>query len=124
LDCSAEFKWHKQFAEVRENLEDNEHTGLPRTVRTESKIQGAATLAHASCSQEEEEVAAVTAAGISHGTCHKILSDNLNMPSVTQHIVSCIPKQDHHDDCMSSCSALIDSDDRGGMFLNQIIIGT
>jgi hypothetical protein len=39
LGHSAVFKWHKCFSYGRDNLEDDEHTGRPRTVRTELKIQ-------------------------------------------------------------------------------------
>jgi hypothetical protein len=60
-------------------LEDDEHTGRPRTVRTELKIQEVATLVHTNRYQMVDEVAA---SGISHGTCHNILSDDLNMSCV------------------------------------------
>jgi hypothetical protein len=36
--CSAVFEWNK-FAEGRDNLEDDEHTGQPRKVKNELKIQ-------------------------------------------------------------------------------------
>jgi hypothetical protein len=52
---------------------DDEHTGRLRTVRTELKIQEVATLVCANRSQTVDEIAAAVA-GISHGTCHKILS--------------------------------------------------
>jgi hypothetical protein len=41
------FKWHKRFPQRRESLEDDEHAGRPRTVRTELKIQEVAMLVHA-----------------------------------------------------------------------------
>jgi hypothetical protein len=63
----------------------------------------------------------VAAAGISHGTCHKILSDDLNMSCVTQHSVPRVLTQDQCDNCMNTCGDVIDSADKGGMFLNQII---
>jgi hypothetical protein len=47
LCCSAVFKWHKHFAQGRDSLKDDEHTSLPRTVRTELKIQEVATLVRA-----------------------------------------------------------------------------
>jgi hypothetical protein len=62
------------------------------------------------------------AAGISHGTCHKILSDNLNMSRVTQHSVPRVLTQDC-DDCMSICGGLIDSADKDGKFLKRNITG-
>jgi hypothetical protein len=35
---SAVFKWHKCFAQGRDSLEDDEHTGRPRTIISELKI--------------------------------------------------------------------------------------
>jgi hypothetical protein len=70
LGRSAVFKSHKRFAQERDSLEDYEHIGRPRTVRTEMKIQEVAVLANANCSKIVDEIAA---AGISHGTCHKIV---------------------------------------------------
>jgi hypothetical protein len=57
-------------------------------VRTELEIQEVATSVPANCSLTADEIAAAAAAGISHGTFHKILSDALNMSRVTQHSVS------------------------------------
>lgn len=122
LGHSAVFKWHKRFAQGRDSLEDDEHTGRPWTIRTELKIQEVATLVHANRSQMVDEITAA-AAGISHGACHKIPSDDLNMSCVTHHSVPCVLTQDHHDNRMSICGDLIDSADKDGMFLNQIITG-
>jgi hypothetical protein len=94
---------------------------MSRTVGTELKVQEVATLVRANHFQTVDEIAA--AAGISHGTCHKIISDDLNMSRVTQHRVSRILTQDERDDCMSICGDLNDSADKDGMFLNQIITG-
>jgi hypothetical protein len=84
LGHNAVFKWHRYFAYGRDSLKDDKDTGRPGTVRTELKIQEVATLVHANCSQMVDEITAA-AAGISHGTCHRILSDYLNM--------SCYPPQ-------------------------------
>jgi hypothetical protein len=111
----------QRFAQGRGSLED-EYTGRTRTVRTELKIQEVATLACANCSKMVDEIAAA-AAGISHGTCHRILSDNLNMSCVTQHSVLRILTQDQRDDRMSICGDLIDSADKDGTFVNRIITG-
>jgi hypothetical protein len=89
------FKWYKHFAQGRDSLEDDEHTDKPRTVRTELKIQEVITLMHAKSSQTVDEI---TAAEISHGTCHRILSDDLNMSHVTQHSVPRILTQNQRDD--------------------------
>jgi hypothetical protein len=101
---------------VRYNSEDDEHTGWPRTVRTELKIQEAATLVRSNSSQTVDEIGA--AAGTSHGSCHKILSDDLNMSHVTHHSV---PRVHQRDDSMSICGDPIVSAEKYGTFLNHII---
>jgi hypothetical protein len=62
-------------------------------------------------------------AGISYGTCHNILSDDLNMSHVTQYSIPYILMQDQCDESMSTCDDLLNSADKVGMFLNQIITG-
>jgi hypothetical protein len=106
----------------RDILEDGEHTGRPRTFRTELKIREVATLVRANRSQMADEIAAA-AEGINHGTCHRILSDGLNVSRVNQHSVPRILVQDQRDGCMSICDDLTDSADKAGTFLNLIIIG-
>jgi DUF1009 family protein len=114
------FKWHKRFAQGRDSLEDDDHTGRPRTDRTQLKIQEVATLVRANHSQTVDEIAA---AGISHGTSHKILSDDLDMSPVTQLSVPRILTQDQRDDRMSICGDLIGSVDKDGALLKRIITG-
>jgi hypothetical protein len=60
------FQRRKHFADGRDSLEDDEHTGRQTTVRTELNIEEVAMLVHANRSQMVDEVAAT--AGISHGT--------------------------------------------------------
>jgi hypothetical protein len=81
--------------------------------RTELRIQEGATSMHANSSQMAGEVAA---ARISHCSCHKILSGDLNMPRVTQQIVPHNLTQDQRDDRMSTCGDLIDCADKAGTF--------
>jgi hypothetical protein len=121
LGHSAVFKWQKCFAEGRDSLEDDEHTGRPRTVRIELKIQEVAILVCANRSQMVDEI--TTAAKISHATCHKILLDDLNMSRVTQHSAPCALTQDQRDDHMSICGDLIGFADKDRTFLKHIITG-
>jgi hypothetical protein len=104
-------------------LEDDGHSDQPRMVRTELKMQEFVNLLHANCSQMAEEVAAAAAAGISHGTSHKILSDDPNMSHVIQRSVPYILMHDQCDDHVSTCCDLINSVDKDVTFLNQIKIG-
>jgi hypothetical protein len=87
-------------------------------VRTELKIQEVATLVHANRIQTVYEI---TAAGISHGTSHKILSGYLNTSHVTQHSVPRVLRQGQRNDCMRICGDLIDSAEKDGTFLNRMI---
>jgi hypothetical protein len=102
-------------------LEDNKHTGQPRTVRPELKIQDVATLMCTNRSQMVDESAAATR--ISHDTCHRVLCDDMNISHVTQHSVPCILMQDQCDDRTSTYGDLIDSADKDGTFLNWILMG-
>jgi hypothetical protein len=121
LGHNAVFKYHKHYAHERDSLEDDEHTGQPRIARIEFKIQEVTTLVHANHSKMVDEVAAAAAAGISNDTCHKFLSDDLNMSRVTHCSVPRVLMQDKCDDRMSTCGHLIDSTDKDGTFLNWII---
>ena len=77
-------------------------------------------LVRANCSQTVDEIAA---ARISHGTCHSILSDDLNMSRVTQQSVRSVLTQDQRDDRINICRDLIDSADKNWALLNRITTG-
>jgi hypothetical protein len=96
LGCCAVFKWHKRFAQGRDSLEDDEHTGRLRTVRTEFKSQKVRS---------------------------KILSDDRKMSRVTKHSVPRLLKQHQRDDRTSICGNVNFSADKDGTFLNRIITG-
>jgi hypothetical protein len=98
-------------------LKDDEHTDRPRTAKSELKIEDR--------SRTVDEVAtAEAAAGVSsHGTCHKIMSDDLNMFRVAQHSVPRFLTGAQREDRMITCGDLIDSADKYGTFLNRIITG-
>ena len=120
LSCSVVFRWHQRFSQGRCSLEDDVLTGRPQTVRTERKIEEVAILVRASCSLSVDYLAA--AVEVSHGTCYKILTNDLNMSRVTQHSVPHILTQDQRDDRMTICGDLISSADP--TFLNRIILET
>jgi hypothetical protein len=77
-------------------LEDDEHTSRPKTIRIELEIHKVATLVLANHSQMVEEVAA--AAWVSHGSCHKILSGDMNKSLVTHYSIPSVLKLDQRDD--------------------------
>ena len=81
LGRNAVIKLHQRFSQGRDSLEVDEHTDRPQTIQSERKIEEVAMLVRANSFQLIDDLAA--AVGISHGTCHKILSDDLNMSRVT-----------------------------------------
>ena len=87
------------------------------TVRTKRKIEEVATVVRANCSQSVDDIAAAVV--MNHGTCHKILTYDLNMSHVTQHRVPCTLSQDQRDDRMAICGDLVSSADQDRKFLNQ-----
>ena len=60
-------------------------TDRQQTVRTERRIEEVVMLVRANRSQSVDDLTA--AVGVSHGTCHKILADDLKMSRVTQQSV-------------------------------------
>ena len=121
LGCSAVFKWHQRFSQGRDSLEDDQRMGWSPTDRTERKIEEVATVVRANCSQSIEDIAAEVV--VSHGTCHKILTDDLKMSRVTQQRVPRILTQDQHDDRMTICGDLISTADQDRTILKCIITG-
>lgn len=118
---SAAFKWHKRFAEGRDSLDDDAHTGRPRTARTEGKILEVQRVVRDNRSQSIDDIAAAT--GISHGSCHAILTEDLNMSRVSQHIVPRFLTEEQRQDRVTICGDLIDSADKDTTFLQRIITG-
>ena len=107
LSRSVVFRWHHSFSKGRESLEGYVRTDRPQTVRTERTIDEVAMLVRTNRSQSMDDHAA--AVRVSHGTCYKILTEDLNMSRVTQHSVPRILTQDQRDDLMTICGDLISS---------------
>ena len=99
-------------------MENDVRTGRPKMVRTERKIEEIAILVCAIHSQSVDDFAA--AIGVRHGTCCKILSDDLNMSRKTQHSIL---TQDQREDRMKICGGLISNADDDPTLLNRIITG-
>ena len=117
LSRSAMFRWHRRFSQRRCSLEEDVRTSRPQNVRTERKIEEVVMLVRANRSQSVDDLAATL--GVSYVTCYKILTDDLNMSSVTQHSVPLILTQDLRDNRMTLCGELISSADDDPTFLNR-----
>jgi transposase len=120
LGRSTVFKWHQRFAQGKDNLEDDKRSGGPKAVTTESKIEEVATLVRSKHSQSVYDIAA--AVRISHGTRHKILTDNMNMSRVSEHCDPRVLTQDQRDDRMFISGDLIRNAHKDETFITRIII--
>jgi hypothetical protein len=99
-------------------LEDDEHTGWPRKVRTNSRSKK---LQHCVPTAPKQKMK-LQQQGLAMALATKF-SDDLNMCRVTQHSVPRFLIQDQRDTRMSICSDRIDSVDDDSTFLNRIITG-
>lgn len=73
------------------------------------------------CANRSQMVDEVTATGgISHGTCNKILSNDLNIFRVTQHSVPFVLMQEQCNNRESNSRHQIDNSDNDGIYLNWV----
>jgi len=71
LGCSQAFQWFSHFKADRTSIDDDEHFGWPVSSSTPEMIERL----HQDCHRTIDEVSMLV--GISHGTCHKILTEDL-----------------------------------------------
>ncbi|GFV17664.1 hypothetical protein TNCV_4406991 [Trichonephila clavipes] len=77
------FERHHHFREGRENVEDDKRSGSPQISRTAENTDVSAV-------RENGLQTIAELVGISSATCRLILTTNLNMHRVCQHIVPCM----------------------------------
>jgi [histone H3]-lysine36 N-dimethyltransferase SETMAR len=115
------FRWHRRFKQRRESVNDNDRTGRPATARTDVNIKAVQDTVRKDRRQTVREIAEIV--GISYGTCQAILTENLNMQRVCQHIVPKMLTLDQRDERMRICGELIAAADSDDNFIKTIITG-
>ena len=88
LKKSSVYDWFSQFKNGQEKLEDDQCSGRPSTSRTAEMIEKVRQLIQ--CDQRMTIVELEQEVGISQGSIHAILSDNLKMRRVS---VKFVPRQ-------------------------------
>ena len=121
LKKSTVYDWFSWFKNGQETVEDDKHSGSPSTSRTEEMIEKVQQLIHRdrrmTIVELEQEV------GISHGSIHVILSDDLKMRSVS---VKFVPRQlttDRMECCMMVTGDLFEKSTQDPTCLTKIITG-
>ena len=77
MDRSQTFQWFFLFKAGRTSIDDDEHSGRPVSSSTPEMIERVRQIIHEDRRHTIDEVSMLV--GISHGTCHKILTEDLKM---------------------------------------------
>ena len=83
---SQTFQWFSRFKVGRTLIDDDEHSGRPVSSSTPEMIETVHKIIHEDRRRTIDEVSMLV--GISHGTCHKILTEDLEMRHAEQHMAA------------------------------------
>jgi hypothetical protein len=103
--CTTKFKWHHRLKEGRKILGKDDCAERHLTAHMPKKIEAARHLVHQNCCVTVDELTGIL--NISCGSCDGVLSNDLNMCWVTQHVVPWMLPNDQHSEWMTICSDLI-----------------
>jgi len=85
MDRSQTFQWFSRFKTSRTLTDDNEHSGQPVSSSTPEMIERVRQIIHEERHRTIDVVSMLV--GISHGTCHKILTEDLKIRHVASKFV-------------------------------------
>lgn len=115
------YKWHKRFMHGRISIQDDPREGRPAKSRSNENIAVIRDIIRKDRRQCVQVVA--QQAGISVGSCHAILTEDLGMHRVCQHIVPRMLTADQAQQRQEVCGDLISSADKDPHFLKKIVTG-
>ena len=99
---SQTFQWFSRFKACRTSTDDDESSGRPVSSSTPEMIEGVRQIIREDRRRTINEVSILVR--ISHGTCHKILTEDLNMRRVAlkfvTRLLSVEQKQQRLDVCL------------------------
>ena len=114
------FRWHKRFKNGRLSVEDDERSGRPSTSTDDPHIDEI-TLVRANRRLTVRELA--EECGISVGSCHHILMEELKMHHVAAEFVPRLMTSDQQAHRVQVCQDLLDHSENDKEFLSKIITG-
>ena len=115
------FRWHKRFKNGRLSVEDDERSGRPSTSTDDLHIDEINTLVRANRRLTVRELA--EECGISVGSCHHILTEELKMHRVAAKLVLRLMTSDQQVHRVKVCQDLLDHSENDQEFLSKIITG-
>jgi len=80
LSKSRVFDWHKRFSEGREDVEDNERSGRPVTIKTDENVERVRALVRTDRRLSIRKIAEML--NMNKETVRRILTSDLNMQKV------------------------------------------
>ena len=113
--------WHKRFKNGRLSVEDDERFGRPSTSTDDPHIDAINTLVRANRRLSVRELA--QECGISVGSCHHILTEELKMHRVSAKFVPRLMTSDQQAHRVQVCQDLLDHSENDKEFLSKIITG-
>ena len=115
------FRWHKRFKNGRLSVEDDERFGRPSTSTDDPHIDEINTLVRANRRLTVRELA--EECGISVGSCHHILTEELKMHRVAAKLVPRLMTSDQQAHRVQVCQDLLDHSENDKELLSKIITG-
>ena len=115
------FRWHKRFKNGQLSVEDDEHSGRPSTSTDDPHIDEINTLVQANRCLTVRELA--EECGISVGSCHHILTEELKMHGIAAKFVPHLMTSDQQAHRVQVCQELLDHSENDQEFLSKIITG-
>ena len=115
------FRWHKRFKNGRLSVEDDERSGRPFISTDDPHIDEINTLVRANRRLTVRELA--EECGISVGSCHHILTEELKMHRVAAKFVPRLITSDQQAHRVQFCQDLLDHSENDKEFLSKIITG-
>ena len=115
------FRWHKRFKNGRLSVEDDKRSGRPSTSTDDPYIDEINTLVRENRHLTVRELA--EECGISVGSCHHILTEELKMHRVAAKLVPRLKTRDQLARCVQARQDLLDRSENDKEFLSKIIAG-
>lgn len=121
LKKTAVYEWFSRFKDGQESLEDESRSGRPSTSRNEGMIERVKQLIRADRRMTIDELAQEV--GISHGSIHAILSDDLKMKRVSAKFVPRLLNPDQMETRKLTAAECFEKSTEDPMFLQTIVTG-
>jgi len=118
---SQTFQWFSRFKAGSTSIDDDERSGRPVSSSTPEMIDRVHRITRKDRHPTIGEV--IMLVGISHGTCHKILTEDLKMRCVASKFVPRLPSVDQKQRRLDICLDLKENAANNPSFLSNVITG-